>query len=207
MIFELTNGWRLISRLGLRFQPRPDCTSTLCSEQCILPRYVASERLLETASHDSIVQGNHHSASQAISLRSSTWKRIDKSLFRCQTWAGSITRPITPSSDLASSRYNLQSKQGYGVALATVLEYLCPYRIELAIYLLTHWTGVSVNLSLNWNISIPRIIPYDSRIADMSLRGDVVEMREEFATGRAGVFDVLPNGTTLLHVGFVPATC
>lgn len=73
-------------------------------------------------------------------------------------------------------------------------------RLELVLYIFVRPKRPGLSLSFGCDLKFPNVITWDSEIVALSLRGDVDSMKMKFATAEASPFDVLPNGSTLLHV-------
>ena len=73
-------------------------------------------------------------------------------------------------------------------------------RLELVLYLLARPKRSSLSLSFGCNLKFPSVVTWDSETVSLTLRGDVDSMKIKFAAGEASPFDVLPAGSTLLHV-------
>ena len=92
------------------------------------------------------------------------------------------------------------STLGYGFALTSVLHWFCPYRLELMVYLLASWDGPGLNGSLHWDLSPLRIVPYGTDAFHQVACGDIEALKMTFGERASSVYDVTPNGCTLLHV-------
>ena len=92
------------------------------------------------------------------------------------------------------------STLGYGCALTCVLHRFCPYRLELMVYLVVNWNGLSLNASLHWDLSPLRIVPYGTDAFVQVARGDIDALKMTLGKRASTVYDVTPNGCTLLHV-------
>lgn len=118
---------------------------------------------------------------------------------KASLWAG----PVVPSREhVELSRFTTFSQRtaGYGVAVAGSWDLICPFRIEIALSILSRWVGSSVTLSLHWTASCPRIVPWSTSIFDFAARGDIQALQTAFEKRISSPFDVSPNGSTLLHV-------
>lgn len=80
-----------------------------------------------------------------------------------------------------------------------------PFRIEVAMHLLQNWTGRSFSLSVRWNLTLPKTISWDDDQVEVALSGDVDALQKMFSRGEASPLEVLPEGSTLLHVRFSSA--
>lgn len=94
------------------------------------------------------------------------------------------------------TRHNL----GYGFAVTSVLHWFCPYRLELMVYLLANWNDLSLNSSLHCDLSPLRIVPYGTDAFRQVACGDIVALKKTLGERASTVYDVTPNGCTLLHV-------
>ena len=57
-----------------------------------------------------------------------------------------------------------------------------------------------VNLSFDCVLRFSSVASSVLEVVGLSMRGDVESMKDEFGSGEASPFDVLPNGSTLLDV-------
>ncbi|KAL9034952.1 MAG: hypothetical protein Q9214_006810 [Letrouitia sp. 1 TL-2023] len=89
---------------------------------------------------------------------------------------------------------------GYGVAFAATTYGFYHFRIQLAICLLKNCNGPDKHYSLHCCLSLPRILSWDHNILGLASSGDVDAIKRSFSAKDATPFDVLPNGSTLLHV-------
>ena len=73
-------------------------------------------------------------------------------------------------------------------------------RLELVLYLFVRPKRPSISLSFGCSLRFPSVVTWDSEVVALALRGDVDNMKMKLAGGEASPFDVLPSGSTLLHV-------
>ena len=95
----------------------------------------------------------------------------------------------------------LESERGFGVGFAmTYLSYMTSFRLELAVYLARKDILGSMNFSLNWSLSLPRVLPWEASVVHYIETGDVSSIQHALSSDFFSPFDVLPDGSTLLHV-------
>ena len=136
-----------------------------------------------------------------LSLRSSILRYLESDLLRFLIWLGPITvQQRHNNQDLYSNVLN--HRYGYGIALAIGLDRYCPLRLELVVFLLKNLKGSSASFSLHWNFFWPRTVFWDTKIVNLALCGDVGSMKRELSRENCSIFDVLPDGFSLLHVCF-----
>jgi len=97
---------------------------------------------------------------------------------------------------------------GYGIALATAFGRFASNRYEVSAHIIKRRVTKGMSISFQWNLSWPRIVPYGSRVVGFASIGDIAAMQHEFSTKQFTSLDVLPNGTSLLHVrSHIPSFC
>ena len=73
-------------------------------------------------------------------------------------------------------------------------------RVEVILQLtISLWRN---QFSLNWILTLPRTISWDDRHVEFAQSGDASALQKTFSEGLATPFDLLPDGSTLLHVSF-----
>ena len=134
-----------------------------------------------------------------MSVRSSVLRHLETDLLRFLLWLGPVTVQQWHNNQNLYPDISKPS-HGYGFTLATALDCYLPFRLELAVFLIRSLRGPSANLSFHWTLSWPRVVPWDAKIVDLVVCGDVDAVRREISTGRSAALDVVPDGLTLLHV-------
>ena len=124
---------------------------------------------------------------------------LERSLMPLLYWIGHVNRRGYPSRDgVSSTMVDLHSGYAIGIAMTT---YWCfALRLELVLYLFVRPKSPSISLSFGCNLRFPSVVTCDSEVVALTLRGDVDKMKMKLAGGEASPFDVLPSGSTLLHV-------
>ena len=89
---------------------------------------------------------------------------------------------------------------GYALGLAMTTYWCFALRLELVLCLFVRPKRRGLSLSFECDLKFPSVVTWDSEIIALALRGDIDSMKIRFAAGAASPFDVLPNGSTLLHV-------
>ena len=118
--------------------------------------------------------------------------------WRVMLWLGPVLEQRQSDDDYYCSEpaYTV----GYGVGFTLTAYPYCPFRFELAGFLCRTWKEPNLGFSIHWNLSLPRVLPWNSEIVRLALAGDVDAVRTGLRTRALTPFDVLPNGSTLLHV-------
>ena len=167
---------------------------------------VASQRL-ETAAEgtsgvfdrqDCSKSALRHNA-EPISLRSSVLRYSEHRFCRFLLWLGPLTERRR-SNDQSPYYEVLKPSDGYGTGFAMTLYWYSPFKVELAVYLLKVWRGPSRTFSVHWNLSFPTVVAWETDIVRLTLCGDIDAVQEAVRIGKANIFSVLPDGSTLLHV-------
>ena len=96
--------------------------------------------------------------------------------------------------------YKVSSDREYGLSLVVQLPWNYLGRIALVIFI-SIGPRRGQGLSMQWNLSFPRVVPFSAPIMKMAYNGDIVGMENLFMAGKASPTDVRPDGTGLLHVG------
>ena len=126
-------------------------------------------------------------------------KNLERTLMHFLCWIGHINRRGNFNEEGSSStRTYLHS--GYAIGFAATTHWCFALRLELVLFLFVRPKRRSVSLSLGCEFKFPRVVTWDSEIVALALRGDVDGMKLKFAAGTANPLDVLPSGSTLLHV-------
>ena len=137
--------------------------------------------------------------SEQISTRSSLFSTLESDALHLHTWLGPNTIQHPQNQSPTSSNLS-KATNGYGITVAAAMYGLLSFRIELAIYLVKAWRGKGVRYSLNWSPAIPRTMTWNELQVESTLSGDVDALQRMFSKGDATPFEILPDGSTLLHV-------
>ena len=130
-------------------------------------------------------------------------KNLERTLMPFLCWIGHVNRRGNFSGKGSSSpRTHLHS--GYAIGFAVTTHWCFALRLELVLSLFVRPKRRSVSLSLGCELKFPRVVTWDSEIVALALRGDVDSMKVVFKARTASPLDVLPNGSTLLHVCTFP---
>lgn len=148
--------------------------------------------------HNLSVQNNLKSYAEPVAVRSSFIGSFTTNLGLFALWLGPIymqrwTDDRSPCFEITPANH------GYGIGFA-ISPVWCSFRVELVVYFLSKWKGSSGTLTSRWNLSVPRILPWHGDIARLVLCGDVDALKDRLGAKAATPFDVLPDGSTLLHV-------
>ena len=96
--------------------------------------------------------------------------------------------------------YKVSSEREFGLSLVVQLPWNYLGRIALVIFI-SMGSRRCQGLSVQWNLSFPRVVPFSAPIMKIAYNGDIVGMENLFMAGKAMPTDVRPDGTGLLHVG------
>ena len=88
---------------------------------------------------------------------------------------------------------------GVGFGVAIQLPWYCWSRGRVALVILRQPRQVCL-LSMQCNISFPRVIPRDAAVIKLTQSHDTQAIKELFTSGCASPGDVTPDGISLLHV-------
>lgn len=136
---------------------------------------------------------------QHISPRSGIFGFLEYDWLHLYWWYGSNTAQELQDPYAACSAPS-KATNGYGIAIGAAMYGYMPFRIKVAVYLSKTWTGWSSQFSLNWSLSLPRTISWNAYQIELAMNGNVGRIKELFSKGDATPFEVLPDGSTLLHV-------
>ena len=126
-------------------------------------------------------------------------KNLEKTLMPFLCWIGHVNRR-EDLNDNGSSSTRTHLHSGYAIGFAVTTHWCFALRLELVLSLFVRPKRRSVSLSLGCELKFPRVVTWDSEIVALALCGDVDSMKVTFTAGTASPHDVLPNGSTLLHV-------
>lgn len=90
--------------------------------------------------------------------------------------------------------------RGYRAGFFVALPWNFSLRYELLMYFWRKGPEPSLSFSLDSYLSFPRLVSWDTRSVRSVMCGDVETMKTEFGLKEATPFDVMPDGSTLLHV-------
>jgi hypothetical protein len=95
--------------------------------------------------------------------------------------------------------YEISPSCQHGFSIAIQLSWYFLGKMMLNVFA---WREVSRfrGLSLQWNLSFPRVVPISAPIMDLARTGDIAGMEILFSAGEASPADVRSDGTSLLHV-------
>ena len=183
------------SHLGMRRYPGNDQeteaiprTSGTSTEPC-QPSFSGSTPLYDR------LQQKHHA--EYLYVRSSWLRYLEKyglHLLLCLGPTSLLGRAYNDSYKVP------ESSPGCGMVIAAALGHYPQLRLELAVFFGTRLQGPGVSFSMQCNLSFPKVVPWDSKIIDLVMDGDIDGLRSEFSARRSTVYDVSPDGLTLLHV-------
>lgn len=126
-------------------------------------------------------------------------KNLERTLKPLLCWTGYVNRNENfGRKGSSSTRIHLHS--GYAIGLAMTTYWCFALRFELVLYLYVRPRRRSLSLSFGCDLKFPSVVTWDSEIVALALGGDVDSMKTMFAAGGASPLDVLPSGSTLLHV-------
>lgn len=91
-------------------------------------------------------------------------------------------------------------QSGFMVGVAMTTHWCLAVRLELVMYFLMRLKGPSFNLSVNYSLKLPRVVPSNAESFKLVSHGDIKTMKVKLTAGEVSPFDVLSNGTSLLHV-------
>ncbi len=137
--------------------------------------------------------------SDDFSLRISFAKSLERTLMPLLCWIGHVDwrRDLKRES---SSPTRVHSHSGYAIGLAMTTYWCFALRLELVLYFWVRPKRRCLSLSFGCDIKFPSVVTWDSETVALALGGDVDGMKIRFGAGAASPFDVLPSGSTLLHV-------
>ncbi len=180
------------SRLALH----PPVTCVAIPEE---PCY-SSKTLKTTIRRNIRPESQPSSLGQQMSLRSSVCRYLENDFLRLMLWLGPLFVQHRHNGEPDQPFDIYRSRHGYGITLAAACNFYRPLRVELAIYLLRSWNEPTVNFSINWSFSCPRIVSRDDDTFKMAFSGDVDVMQERFSRRSSTPNDTLSDGWSLLHV-------
>ena len=145
------------------------------------------------------IQSHPPTSKQDLSLRSSFFTYLEYDFCHTGLWLGPLVSQRVPVQ--VGSMFNpTRAASGYGVAFTSALNSCCPYRFEIAIFLVKNWNRSVLSLTLHWELSLPSTIHWNSPSVKLIVRGDIEGLKKAFSTCVAHSSDALPDGVTLLHV-------
>ena len=126
-------------------------------------------------------------------------ENLERGLMPLLYWIGHVNQRDYSNRETSSST-TVHLHSGYAIGLAMTTYWCFALRLELVLYLFVRPKRRSLSLSFGFDLRFPSIVTWDSEIVALALRGDVDGMKMKFSAGEASPFDVLPHGSTLLHV-------
>ena len=114
-------------------------------------------------------------------------------------WLGRVNETQV-TNDVQVSPDAVRIYQGYGLGFALLLPWKVAVRSELLTYFWRRGSEPSLSFSFDLHLSFPRVVSWETRSVCSTMCGDVEAMRAAFSNKEATPYDVLPDGSTLLHV-------
>ena len=112
---------------------------------------------------------------------------------------GHVNRAEYPNEKTPSSAV-VHLHSGYAIGLAMTGCWCLALRLELMLYIFVRPKRAGIGLSFDCDLKFPSGIFWGSETVALCLCGDVDSMMKKFVTGEANPFNMLPNGSTVLHV-------
>lgn len=134
-----------------------------------------------------------------LSFRINLVKNFERSLMHLLFWVGHVNK-VECCNEKTSSSAVVHLHSGYAIGLAMTSCWCLALRLELLLYIFVRPKRSGIGLSFDCDLKFPSVIFWDSEAVAFCLCGDVDSMKRKFATAEANPFEVLPNGSTLLHV-------
>lgn len=133
-----------------------------------------------------------------VSVRASKLHRHDIALGSWTLWLGPILNQRWNTSQ--EPCYEVSSSgQGYGITMTLRLPWCCRAKATLMMFLMCRKQQRG-GLSVQWNLSLSRVVPKDAKIMKCVQADDLQQTRALFQMGDAAPSDISPEGITLLHV-------
>lgn len=135
---------------------------------------------------------------EPISVRASKLYCHENALGSWTVWLGPI---MTQRWNTSQEPVNeiISAGRGYGVAMTLRLPWCYLAKMTLMIFFMCRKQRRG-GLSVQWNLSLPRVVPRDARIMRCVKADDLKQTRALFDMGDATSSDTSPEGITLLHV-------
>lgn len=90
--------------------------------------------------------------------------------------------------------------QGYCFGLTMTMPWGFALGFEILMYFWRKASEPSLSFSSEYRLSFPSVVSWDTRSVRSTMCGDVDAIKAEFGNRGASPFDVMPDGSTLLHV-------
>lgn len=125
-------------------------------------------------------------------------KKVEGSLIPLLWWVGCVDLRQNTSRQRTHT-VTIMPRASYVAGLA-VTSYSCfALRLELRLYFTRSFES-TISLSIGCSLGFSRVIDWDAESVVLSGRGDVETMKMRITANEVKPSDVLPNGSTLLHV-------
>ena len=115
--------------------------------------------------------------SEHLSVRSSYLRYLEKNPLHILLRWGRINIPGWHSSGGSHVSDAANFSPGYGFSIATALRRYRPFSLDWTVFLTMNSKGPSINSSIHWNLFWPRLVPWDAKVIDLALRGEIDNMR------------------------------
>lgn len=135
----------------------------------------------------------------ALSFRTYHVENLERGPMSILCWIGHANRKECSDEKKLSSAV-VQVHSGYAIGLVISSCWCLALRLELLLYMFVRPGRRGIGISFGCDLKFPSVITWDSETVALCLRGDVERMKMKFAAAEANPFDILPNGSTLLHV-------
>ena len=136
---------------------------------------------------------------EGVSFRRTCVKNSERSIIPLLFWLGHVKQQERSNIESPSS-VNVHLHSGYAVGFAMTIYWCFALRLELIFYLVARTKNRSLNAYFGYNLRFPSVVNWDSETVVFALNGDVDSMKMKLAAGEANPSDVVPNGSSLLHV-------
>ena len=101
--------------------------------------------------------------------------------------------------------HEVSSKGYHGADIAIRLPFWFLARVNLSLFAMRQ-SHQCLSLSLQWNVSFPKVVPNSAPIVRLARIGDICAMEDLFKSRRASLSDSKSEGTGLLHVNYLLGT-
>ena len=140
---------------------------------------------------------NHAPYAIRISTRKKSSLLYSSSIISLSAWLQSVLIARTVPNKVSSEKHHSINSKTYGITLE--FRVLRSNRMRLSVFGFAG-CGQLMRSCFHFCLSFPRVRPPGSFVFEMAQKGNINMLESLIAAGEASVFDIFPDGITLLHV-------
>jgi len=170
-----------------------------------LAKYRSPDRPHTSCTSTSGTKSRLRALGEPVVIRAKSWNIYQTFLGSFAFWSGPlVTRQWAEDQQPSHQLRNSDDGSGFGAVLRLQAYGFRTSTSIAAVF--RKWKNPQGTLSLQWNLSFPRIVPANADAFEFIRRGNLDAVRSIFAMGKGAPSDTTSDGTSLLHVRPVSST-